>query len=208
MFDWIVEFVREGGYPGIALLMFLENVFPPIPSELIMPLAGFVAASGDMNLGLVVLSGTAGSLAGAVLWYFVGVWLGNGRVEWAILRFGRVLTMDLQDLQNARTWFRWKAHWAVFLGRLVPTVRTLISVPAGIAPMPLPSFMMWTSLGTACWTAILASAGYLLESQYEVVESYVDPVSKLVVAAVVLVYVYRVVTYRSPVARDGAGDGD
>lgn len=201
MFDWIVDFVRDGGYVGIALLMFLENVFPPIPSELIMPLAGFVAASGEMNIWLVILSGTAGSLAGALFWYGIGVWLGRGRVEWAIRRFGRILTMSLDDLETAREWFRWKASWAVFLGRLVPTVRTLISVPAGVAPMPLGPFMIWTTLGTAAWTAILAAAGYVLESQYDRIEGWIDPVSKGVVIVVVLVYVYRVVTWRSPEAR-------
>lgn len=196
MFDWIVGFVRDAGYPGVALLMFLENVFPPIPSEVIMPLAGFVAARGEMNFALVVLSGTLGSLAGALFWYYVGVWLGNGRVDWAIGRFGRILTMDLDDLEKARVWFRWKAHWAVFLGRLVPTVRTLISVPAGIAPMPLRSFLLWTTLGTAAWTTLLAAAGYLLEAQYERIQDWIDPASKVVIAAIVLFYVYRVVTYR------------
>jgi membrane protein DedA with SNARE-associated domain len=203
MFDWIVGFVRDGGYLGIALLMFLENVFPPIPSELIMPLAGFVAANGEMDIRLVILSGTVGSLAGAVFWYIVGLWLGNGRVEWAIRRYGRILTLSLDDLESARHWFRWKAQWAVLLGRLVPTVRTLISVPAGIAPMPLVPFMVWSSIGTAIWTAVLAALGYVLESQYARIQDWVDPASKLVVLVIVAVYAYRFVTYRSPVPRDG-----
>lgn len=196
MFDWIVGFVEKGGYLGVALLMFLENVFPPIPSELIMPLAGFAAARGDMNVWLVVLSGTIGSLLGALFWYYIGVWLGNGRAEWAIARFGRIITMNLDDLENARRWFRWKAHWAVFLGRLVPTVRTLISVPAGVAPMALGPFLFWSTLGTLAWTAILTSLGYILESQYEVVEGYVDPASKIIVLLIVVAYLYRVVTYK------------
>ncbi|WP_075215547.1 DedA family protein [Mongoliimonas terrestris] len=196
MFEWVVGFVQQGGYLGVAFLMFLENVFPPIPSEVIMPLAGFAAARGDMNIWLVILSGTIGSLAGAFFWYYIGVWLGNGRVEWAITRFGRILTMNLDDLEKAREWFRWKASWAVFLGRLVPTVRTLISVPAGIAGMSFGTFAFWTTLGTAAWTAILAMAGYLLESQYETVEGYIDPASKVVVAVIVLGYLYRVITYK------------
>ncbi|HUG61298.1 MAG TPA: DedA family protein [Methylomirabilota bacterium] len=203
MFDWIVDFVRDGGYLGIALLMFLENVFPPIPSELIMPLAGFVAANGDLNIWLVVVSGTIGSIAGAVFWYVIGLWLGRGRVEWLIRKFGRILTMSLEDLETARAWFLWKAHWAVLLGRLVPTVRTLISVPAGIAPMPFAPFMIWSSIGTAAWTSLLAVAGYVMQSQYELVEGYIDPISKGVVAVVVLVYLYRVVTFRTPEQRLG-----
>lgn len=202
MFDWVVGFVEQGGYLGIALLMFLENVFPPIPSEVIMPLAGFVAAQGKLNFWLVLLAGTLGSVAGAVFWYFVGLWLGKGRVEWAIRRFGRVLTMSLDDLETAREWFRWKAQWAVFLGRLIPTIRTLISVPAGVAPMPLGPFLFWTSLGTTAWTAVLALAGYVLEAHYEAVEGWVDPASKAVVALIVLAYLYRVVTYRPAPAGD------
>lgn len=204
MFDWIVGFVREGGYIGIALLMFLENVFPPIPSELIMPLAGFVAANGEMNIWLVVLSGTIGSLAGALFWYLIGLWLGKGRVEWAIRRFGRILTMSLADLETAREWFRWKAQWAVLIGRLIPTVRTLISVPAGIAPMPIVPFLMWSSIGTAIWTALLAALGYLLESQYARIQDWVDPASKVVVLAIVGYYIYRFVTYRP----DGVAEKD
>ena len=198
MFDWVVGFVRDAGYLGVALLMFLENVFPPIPSEVIMPLAGFVAAGGEMNIALVVLSGTLGSLAGAWFWYAVGVWLGQGRVERIIRRYGRVLTMSLDDLDTARAWFRWKARWAVLIGRLIPTVRTLISVPAGIAPMPLASFLVWSAIGTAVWTSVLAFAGYLLESQYEAVAGWVDPASKIVLALIVGAYVWRVVTWRAP----------
>ncbi|WP_181702378.1 DedA family protein [Chthonobacter albigriseus] len=203
MFDWIVEWVEKGGYAGVALLMFLENVFPPIPSELIMPLAGFSAHQGGMNIWAVVFAGTVGSLAGALFWYWIGLWLGRGRVEVLIARFGRVITMNLDDLDAARGWFRWHAAKAVFFGRLVPTVRTLISVPAGVAPMPLAPFMMWSSLGTGLWTALLAVAGYLLGSQYELVEAWLDPASKVVVGIIVVAYVWRFVTYkpgRKPVA--------
>ena len=197
MFDWVVGIVEETGYVGVALLMLLENLFPPIPSEVIMPLAGFVAAQGKLDIWLVLLSGTVGSVAGALFWYGVGVWLGNGRVDWAIRRYGRILTMSPADLEKAREWFRWKADWAVFIGRLVPTVRTLISVPAGVAPMAFTRFMVWTSLGTAAWTSLLAAAGYVLESHYKAVEGSVDPASKVVVALIVLGYLYRVITYKA-----------
>jgi membrane protein DedA with SNARE-associated domain len=202
MFEWVVGIVEKGGYAGVVLLMFLENVFPPIPSEVIMPLAGFVAARGGLNILLVILSGTAGSVAGAYFWFVIGLWLGNGRVEKLIGRFGRILTMNLEDLDKAREWFRWKANLSVFLGRLVPTIRTLISVPAGILPMRTGPFLFWSTLGTLTWTTLLAMAGYLLESQYKTVEAWVDPVSKVVVAAIVLFYLYRVITYRPARAGD------
>lgn len=202
MFEWVVGIVEQSGYLGVFLLMFLENVFPPIPSEVIMPLAGFVAARGSLNIWLVLVSGAAGAVLGALFWFYIGIWLGNGRIEWLIRRYGRILTLTIEELEKAREWFRWKAHWAVFLGRLMPTIRTLISVPAGVAPMPLGSFLFWTTLGTTIWTSMLAMAGYLLESQYEVVESYVDPVSKIIVGLIVLVYAYRFVTYKASPARD------
>lgn len=202
MFEWVVGFVEKGGYLGVALLMFLENVFPPIPSEVIMPLAGFVAARGGMDIILVILAGTFGSVAGAYFWFVIGLWLGNGRVEWILQRFGRILTMSPEDLEKAREWFRWKANLSVFVGRLVPTIRTLISVPAGILPMRTAPFLFWTTLGTVTWTTLLALAGWFLEGQYKAVEAYVDPVSKIVVVLIVLFYLYRVVTYRPSRAGD------
>ena len=202
MFEWVVGFVEGGGYLGVFLLMFLENLFPPIPSEVIMPLAGFAAARGSMSIWGVLVSGAAGAVLGALFWYYVGIWLGNGRVEWLIRRYGRILTLTLDELEQAREWFRWRAHWAVFLGRLMPTIRTLISVPAGVTPMPLGPFLFWTTLGTSIWTSMLAVAGYLLESQFEVVQGWIDPISKGVVILIVAVYVYRFVTYRPSVRQD------
>ncbi|HYF55291.1 MAG TPA: DedA family protein [Salinarimonas sp.] len=196
MFEWITGLVEQFGYLGIAVLMFAENVFPPIPSELIMPLAGFTAAQGKLNIALVVASGWAGSILGALLWYYVGYWLGLDRLKGFAARHGRWLTMTPDDIEDARRWFEGHGGTAVFIGRLVPGVRTLISVPAGVARMGLPSFLLYSSLGTLLWTALLAGAGYLLESGYETVSAYLDPVSNVVVGVIVVVYLYRVVTWR------------
>ncbi len=197
MFDWITGFVERSGYFGIALLMFLENVFPPIPSELIMPLAGFTAARGDLSLVGVILAGSVGSLAGALLWYGIGRWLGLDRLKRFAARHGRWLTLSPGDLDRAQGFFSRHGGKAVLLGRLVPGVRTLISVPAGIVAMPLPAFLLWTGIGTVAWTALLAGAGYLLESQYARVEGWVSPVSNVIMGAIVLFYLYRVVTFRA-----------
>ncbi len=178
--------------------MFLENVFPPIPSEVIMPLAGFAAARGNLEIGLVIVSGTIGSVAGAYVWFLIGLWLGRGRVEVLIRRYGRILTMSLDDFDRARDWFRWRANAAVFVGRVVPTIRTLISVPAGILPMRQGPFLLFTTLGTVIWTTGLALAGYVMEAHYAVVADWVDPLSTAVVAVVVLGYLYRVATWRPP----------
>ncbi len=202
MFEWVVGIVEKGGYLGVALLMFLENVFPPIPSEVIMPLAGFAAARGNLEIGLVIVSGTIGSVAGAYVWFLIGLWLGKGRVEALIRRFGRILTMSLDDFDRARDWFRWRANMAVFVGRVVPTIRTLISVPAGILPMRQGPFLLFTTLGTVIWTSALALAGYVMEAHYAAVSDWVDPVSTAVVVIVVVGYLYRVATWRPAAGQD------
>jgi membrane protein DedA with SNARE-associated domain len=197
MFDWITGFVVRSGYVGVLLLMLAENVVPPIPSELIMPLAGFTAARGQLSLLLVVVAGTAGSLLGAVLWYYVGRRLGSERLKQLAARHGRWLTFSPDDVDRADDWFGRHGARAVFFGRLIPTVRTLISVPAGIAGMPLPRFLAWSVLGTSLWTALLAGAGYLLQSQYNRVADYLNPVSTVVVVLIIGWYLYRVVTFRA-----------
>jgi membrane protein DedA with SNARE-associated domain len=188
LFDWITALISKLGYGGVALLMFLENVFPPIPSELIMPLAGFNAARGEMSIWLVILAGTVGSLAGAVLWYEIGRRIGMKRLCRLADRHGRWLTMSRRDVDKARDWFDRHGGAAVFIGRLVPAIRTLISVPAGIAKMNLPLFLTYSTIGTALWTALLAGAGYFLESQYEKVEGWLNPISNIIFGGLVLYY--------------------
>ncbi len=196
MFDWIVGWVESGGYVAIALLMLLENVFPPIPSELIMPLAGFSASKGNLNIVGVVAAGTAGSLAGAFFWYWIGRAVGADRVKDFARRHGRWLTLSPGEIDRARAVFDRHKASALFFGRLIPTVRTLISLPAGVNRLPIVVFTIWTLLGTALWTSLLAGAGYLLQSQYERVSGWVNPVSNVVLAALVGWYLYRVIRFR------------
>jgi membrane protein DedA with SNARE-associated domain/uncharacterized membrane protein YkvA (DUF1232 family) len=192
VFDWITDAVSEGGYPGIVLMMLAENIFPPIPSELIMPLAGFVAARGELNPVLVVLAGTLGSVLGALPWYYAGMWLGEERVSSFAARHGRWLTLGEQEIGQAMRWFERHGRIAVLIGRLVPTVRTLISLPAGMARMPLLPFLIYSSIGTLLWTAALTAAGFLLQSGYQQVAGYVDLVSKAIVGLIVAIYLWRV----------------
>lgn len=196
MFDWITQVIANTGYIGIAMLMFLENLFPPIPSEVIMPLAGFVAAQGELSLWGVIMAGTLGSLIGAAPWYWLGRWFGEKGLYSLSARYGRWLTLSPQDVDKAILTFRRHGAIAVFFGRLIPAIRTLISTPAGIAMMPIPKFIFWTTLGSSLWTTLLTFAGYLLESQYDRVAGYLDPVSKVVVMAIVIIYIYRLATYR------------
>jgi membrane protein DedA with SNARE-associated domain/uncharacterized membrane protein YkvA (DUF1232 family) len=201
VFDWITDAVVAGGYAGIVLMMFAENVFPPIPSELIMPLAGFVAAQGQLNPVLVVLAGTLGSVLGALPWYCAGRWLGKERVCAFAARHGRWLTLSEKEIGQAMRWFERHGRIAVLVGRLVPTVRTLISLPAGMARMPLLPFLLYSSIGTLAWTAALTASGYLLEAQYTLVSDYVDRASKIIIGLIVLLYLWRVLAGGSLGAR-------
>lgn len=143
MFDWITGVVEKTGYLGVALLMLAENIFPPIPSEMIMPLAGFTAAQGELNIILVVLAGSIGSLAGALTWYRVGAWMGSDRLKRWAAKHGRWLTLHPGGVDKTCDWFDRHGGRTVLVGRLIPTIRTLISVPAGIARMPLLPFLIF-----------------------------------------------------------------
>lgn len=195
MFDWISKLIEQTGYAGIALLMFVENVFPPIPSELIMPLAGFKAAQGTLSLPLVIVAGTAGSLAGAWFWYWVGHLLGRSRVQRFAARHGRWLTMSPEDLRLAYSWLDRHGNLAVLLGRFVPAIRSIISLPAGVIRMPLRSFLLLSAVGTASWTSLLVGAGFLLESRYKDVADYLNPISNAVFVGLAGWYAWRVMTF-------------
>jgi membrane protein DedA with SNARE-associated domain len=196
MAEWITNFLEQAGYGGVALLMLLENVFPPIPSELIMPFAGFAARRGEMHPVLVILAGSVGSVAGATLWYAAARRLGAARLRKWISRHGRWLATTPEELDRAEAWFQRHGSMAVFVGRLVPAIRTLISVPAGVAGMGLGSFLLWTTLGSVAWTSGLAMAGYALGDRYESASSAINWVANGVFGVLVAWYLWRVATYR------------
>lgn len=196
MVQWITDLLERMGYVGISLLMFLENVFPPIPSELIMPFAGFAAAQGEMSFVGVLVAGTIGSLAGALPWYWLGYKIGCKRLaSWADTH-GRWLTLSGDEVKNANSWFQKHCGKAVVFGRLIPAIRTLISVPAGIAEMSLARFLTYSLLGTLIWNTLLAGLGYQLGENYAKVAQYLDPVTKIIVGSIVLTYLYRVIRFK------------
>jgi membrane protein DedA with SNARE-associated domain len=196
MFEFITDFLEKSGYLGVFALMALENIFPPIPSEMIMPFAGFVAARGDLNVLGVLLAGTAGSVAGALPWYYGARVYGCERLKRLAGKHARWLTVTPDDIDTALAAFRKHGKKAVLFGRLVPAVRTLISVPAGLGNMSLGQFLLYSSIGSLAWTGLLTAAGFMLENKYEEVSKYVDPVSKTVLGAMLAWYLYRVVTWR------------
>lgn len=202
MDNWVADILQQLGYLGLMFLMFIENVFPPIPSELIMPLAGYLVAKGELTFLGVVLAGTAGSVLGALPLYGIGRKLGRQRmIEWAD-RHGRWLTICGDHIERATAWLDRHGTWAIFFGRLVPGLRSLISIPAGIAHMNFALFLVLTTVGSALWTSLLAGAGYLLGSSFDKVEDVLSPVSNAILVGVVLVYLYRVLTGRGRKRRD------
>lgn len=193
MVNWVESVINSMSYWGIVLLMFLENVFPPIPSEVIMPLAGFTASRGELSFWGVVLAGTAGSVLGAIPLYYLGAAVGPARLcRWAG-RHGHWLAVAPEDVRKARKWFERHGGKAVFLGRLVPGVRSLISVPAGVSRMPLLPFLLYTAVGSAIWSGLLALAGRLLAQNYRQVEKFLGPVTYVVIGGIVIAFVVRAV---------------
>lgn len=192
MEDRVLDVVRGMGPWGVALLMFLENLFPPLPSEVIMPLAGYLSARGEAPFWAMSLAGTAGSLAGALFWYQVGRAVTHQRLDAWVARHGTWLAMTPEDVDRATEWFGRHGRTSVLFGRLLPLIRTLISVPAGFTRMPAPLFLALSALGTGAWTFALAYAGRLLGSQFTQVEQWIGPVSSGIVIAAVLFYFYRV----------------
>jgi membrane protein DedA with SNARE-associated domain len=176
--------------------MLLETVFPPIPSEVIMTVAGVSAARGNMTLGGVVASGTAGAMLGNWLWYWLAIKFGEKRLHIFIDKYSRWLTLDWHEVERGGALFKKHGSIIVLVARMLPTFRSLISVPAGLFGMPLRRFLVFSTIGTAGWSAALAGAGYFLGSQFQDVEKWLGPLSTLVIAAIVLTYAWRLVRWK------------
>lgn len=185
--------MASSGYWGLLLLMAAENLFPPLPSELIVPLAGYMAGREQLSLVAVIFVGSIGSVLGTLPLYFLGRRLGEKRVRDMARRHGRWMTISPCDVKRADDWLNRHGSWALVLCRLVPGVRSLIALPAGVARISLFMFIACTTLGAAAWTALLAVSGYLLGSRFRTVETYLDPVSWIVFGLLVAAYVVRVV---------------
>ena len=207
MTGWSTHVVESMGYGGVVFLMFLENVLPPIPSELIMPLAGFQAGQGKLRLSGVVAAGTVGSVLGALPLYGLGRWLGQERLcRWAG-RWGHWAAVSPDDIRKSAEWFGCHGGKAVLVGRLVPGIRSLISVPAGAARMPLVPFLVYTAIGTAAWAGALAWLGKALGQNHGRVEKYIGPATYAVLGAILVAFIVRAVKVRGRRARgEGAAE--
>lgn len=181
--EWAIKIMDALGGPGAGLLIALENLFPPLPSEVILPLAGFSAGQGHLSIMSAIIWTTIGSVTGALLLYWLGAWLGRDRM-YALVR--RVPLLRVTDVQKAeRVFVKYQAR-AVLFGRLMPVVRSLISIPAGIERMPLPSFLIFTTMGSLMWNTVLVSAGYVLGNQWHRVEDYVKTFEYAILASVAI----------------------
>ncbi|WP_343519710.1 DedA family protein [Sphingomonas sp.] len=196
MTEFILNLIAWGGYIGIFILMTLENVFPPIPSEVIMGFGGMAVARGDMAMAPLLIWGTLGTTLGNLFWYGVGRWIGIGRLKPFVERHGRWLTLRWEDVEGLDRFFRRHGLWVVFVFRFMPTFRTMISLPAGMAKMGLPRFLLATFTGSAIWNAILAYAGLLLGSRFEQLQDYVGPLAIGFTVVALAYYLWRVVTWK------------
>lgn len=195
MENWIFDLIEQGGYAGIFLLMLLETVFPPIPSEVIMPVAGLRAASGSLALDGVIVAGTCGAMAGNLIWYLLARAIGMDRFQPFIETYGRWLTVDWPDVQRARAAFGRFGGVIVCIGRILPTIRSVVSIPAGLLRMRLPRFLVWSTIGTAIWSAGLAVAGWWLARQFGDIEAIIGPLSTAIVVCIVALYLWRQITW-------------
>ena len=196
MTERLIDLVETWGYLGIAIAMFLENVFPPIPSEVIMGLTGMAVADGKLTLVGAVAAGTVGAVLGNWVWYWIGRAVGYARFKPLIDRYGRWLTLDWAEVEKIIDIFKRFDNAIVFWARFLPQVRTMISLPAGMLVMSQLRFLAWTLLGTGVWNTVLIGAGYILRNEFSQFDQYYGWVAVVMMAAVIAIYLYRVITWR------------
>ena len=177
-------------YLTICLAMFLENIIPPIPSEIIMPLGGFFVFQQKLNFYILVFWGLLGTILGTLPWYYLGRLVNEKRLSNFLEKKGKYLGISTDDLIKSKKWFEKYGTSLVFWGRLVPGIRTLISVPAGIELMPLKKFLLWTTFGSFIWVALLTYLGYLFGENYPIIETYLDQVKYFVKPILILIFIY------------------
>jgi membrane protein DedA with SNARE-associated domain len=193
--DWVGRLIDWGGYGGVFLLMLIETIFPPIPSEVILPIAGLRAAHGPMSLPGVIASATAGAMTGNLAWYLLARRIGLARFRRFVERYGRWLSLDWADVEKVQKAFDRFGSGIVFVGRILPTFRTFVSMPAGLVHMGMVKYLIWSTLGTAIWSGLLAAAGYGVGVRFGTIEEIVGPATTAAVALIVLFILWRQLTW-------------
>ena len=195
MENWITEFMSEFGYFGVLLLILLENIFPPIPSEVILTFGGFMTTFSDMTQLGVIIAATIGSVIGAMILYSIGLLIDVSRLEKIVDRWGHLLRLTRKDIHKADAWFDKYGPWTVFFCRLVPLIRSLISIPAGMSNMNFPLFLLLTTLGSLLWNGILVSVGVAVGDNWASIVHYMDIYSNIAYALIGLSGVAAVIWY-------------
>ena len=187
--EWVQEVIRALGYPGITIVMFLEMVFPPIPSEVIMPFAGFLAGRGEMNIFLVILAGNIGTITSAIVLYYIGAWAGEPVVRRFVKKYGRFMMVSEKDLDRTLNIFDKRGELVIFFGRLIPLIRTFVSLPAGMNRMSMKKFVVYTTIGSTVWNTFLGVGGMILGENWEDLMELVDRYSKVTYAIIGVVLI-------------------
>ena len=185
-----VETNSTYAYLSICLAMFLENIIPPIPSEIIMPLGGFFVYREKLNFFILVFWGLFGTILGSLPWYYLGKLVNEKKLSKFLDKRGKYVGITSEDLEKSKRWFDKYGVSLVFWGRLVPGIRTLISVPAGMELMPLKKFLIWTTLGSLIWVAILTYAGFILGDNWQIIESYSDQIKYVIKPILIIIFLY------------------
>jgi len=193
--EWITEFMEQYGYIGIILMIALENVFPPIPSEVILTFGGFMTTYTNMTILGVIITATVGSVIGALILYGIGLLIDVERLEKIIDRWGKFLRVTKDDIKKADAWFDKYGYWAVFLCRMIPLIRSLISLPAGMSNMKFVPFLFYTLLGTLIWNTLLVSIGAAVGESWETIVHYMDIYSNIVYAMIALACIVVLVLF-------------
>lgn len=195
MENWLTEIMNEFGYMGIMFLIALENIFPPIPSEVILTFGGFMTTTSNLSIIGVVLSSTAGSVLGAIILYIIGLQLDVERIDKIVTRWGHILRITMKDVNKADAWFDKYGPLTVFICRFVPLIRSLISIPAGMSNMNFVIFLIFTTFGTLMWNIILVWLGASLGSSWDVIVEYMDVYSNVVYTFLFLVVIFLLIIF-------------
>ena len=194
----ILDSVKDNpniAYFVICFAMFLENVIPPIPSEVIMPLGGFLVFQGNLNFYVLVIFGLIGTVLGSLPWYYLGRFLNEKKLASFVESKGKFLGINVKDFNKSKLWFDKYGVSLIFWGRLIPGIRTLISVPAGIELMPLKKFLVWTSLGSLIWVVLLSLAGYAFGENYRLIETYLDNLKVFIKPILLIISIFFILKY-------------
>tara|TARA_B100001750_G_scaffold213622_1_gene196242 strand:- start:1318 stop:1914 length:597 start_codon:yes stop_codon:yes gene_type:complete len=196
MADWVLQLIENHGYIAIFFLMFLENVFPPIPSEVILPLSGYIASQGSLNPLLILIASVSGAMLGVIFWYLIGRLIGQLRLEKFFEKYGVYIAITLNDYQKGLMFFEKYRRISVFFGRLIPVIRTVISIPAGLTKMRFLNFTILSTLGTIIWSGLLLYSGYFAGREYEIAAHYIGIITNVIIGLLILCYVIKIIHFQ------------